>query len=126
MRYKGTYGALIKEARDEEGYSQEELAAALRKLLPERPGIDNTAVSRWEAQARRPSIEEGNALVTALSLNAERFWRAMGVVMATRTKDDLPDKLVTLLLSLDSRELGPVELVARGQLALRRQEGREA
>lgn len=124
MAYTGTYGHVIRAAREAQGLSQEDLATALKKLLPKRQGLDNTAISKWENQSRRPTIEEGNAIVTTLRLNGEEFWRAMGASFVTWTKGRLPDQLIEALLNLPESEYLYIEQAARGQLALLRESAR--
>lgn len=58
------FGELIRDARQQRGWNQAELA--------EHVGAVATTVSRWETEQRRPSIEEGNALVLALALKRGR------------------------------------------------------
>lgn len=88
----GTYGPLIRAAREAAGYSPAALA--------DRLGVDRTIVSRMEGGKKRPTLDQVNALVAALPLSAEELLRSMGVHLNSPAASKLPKGLVDRLLPL--------------------------
>lgn len=95
------WGPLIRAARDELGWSQADVAERLESLIGP---IDPSKVSRWETGEMRPTIEEGNALVLALRLSAEEFWRAIGINLTPAAASKLPRELLDLLLEMSDAQ----------------------
>lgn len=108
------YGTLIRETREQKGWTQVDLG--------ERVGEAASTISNWENERVRPSIEQGNELVLALALSAEVFWRSMGVKLTAPAVTKLPRQLLHSLLLLTPGELDALTLLAeRAADAVRRE-----
>lgn len=92
---------MIRQARLDRGWTQPELA--------ERTGETVTTVSNWETERVRPSIEQGNAIIVALGLSAERYWQACGALLTPPTVARLPRTLLEKLLALPPEKLRSLE-----------------
>lgn len=95
------FGEMIRQARTERGWTQTELGERVEEAM--------TTISNWETERIRPSIEQGNALVIALGLSAEMYWRACGVVLTPPAAARLPRTLLEKLLALPPEKLRSLE-----------------
>lgn len=112
---------MIRIGREGLNLSQRQAADLLKSLDVSADGSD---FSRWENGLRKPSIDQGNALVMTLRLNAYEFWRALGVRFAAPASvRTLPPELVSLWPSLSPDVQQGVLALAR---AAARTSGREA
>lgn len=90
-------GDMIREAREERGWTQDELA--------ERLGVARQTVGRWETGGGVPNIpDQFNSVVSALGLSAEEALLAMGVRVYPPAAARLPRDLIDVLLSLSPEQ----------------------
>jgi transcriptional regulator with XRE-family HTH domain len=87
------YGKLLREARDAKGWSQEEAGEHL--------GVSGSTVSRWEnEEGNPPQLEHLNRIAAELNVSVEMVLRLAGIQINPPAAQQLPPRLVSLLLSL--------------------------
>lgn len=97
------FGLYIRAAREAAGYTPEDLAARL--------GRTKSTIYRIEDEETEPSVEQINALVSALPISAEELLRRMGVNLNPPTATLLPRQLVLDLLAMNPEEIDAVALL---------------
>jgi transcriptional regulator with XRE-family HTH domain len=104
-----TTGDLLREARKDKGWTQEEFA--------DRIGTSTTTVSNWERGVTAPGLEDINVVASALSLSPDVLLLSMGVILTPPAASRLPRELIEAALELTPEELGTLTKVAKGLLA---------
>lgn len=104
------YGAIIKAAREQRGWTQLELA--------ERMNASTGKISRWENDSRhKPGIDDINRLSTLLPISADVLIQALGINLSPPAASRLPRELLEDLLALDPGSLSIVAEVAAALLS---------
>lgn len=106
-RHVTRFATLIRETREQRGWSQQELA--------ERTGVDRKTISRWEAGTNVPDPEQAIAAASALGLSSESAFRAIGwlpdglsarqevLQLIAEMSDDEREQFVIEVLELEAR-----------------------
>src|SRR5690349_8915282 len=96
------YGDLIAKAR----------GAMTPEALGERIGQSGTTVRRIEKEETEPSVDQINALVSALPISAEQLLAGMGVRLSLPLAARVPRQLLEQAVDLDGEHMESLVLTA--------------